>query len=65
MADKKVTFMFDKYQDEVALFRCDRTEKNYLAIGAEESIAELVILLVKHIKNMDNDKTLYVTFEES
>ena len=64
MADKKVTFMFDKYQNEVDLFRYDRTEANHLGIGTEESIAKLVVLLAKHIKNMDNGKTLYVTFEE-
>ena len=64
MADKKVTFMFDKHQNEVDLFRFDRTESHHLGVGTEESIAKLVVLLAKHIKNMDNGKTLYVIFEE-
>lgn len=65
MADKKVTFRFKKYQNEVYLFRTDRTEDDLLDIGTEESIATLAVLIAKHIKNMDKDKTLYVTFEES
>ena len=61
---KEVTYIFDKYNNDVDLFRVDRTDNNHLAIGTIDSIAEFVKLLSKHIEYMDNNKTLYVSIKE-
>lgn len=62
---KEVTFIFDKYDNDVDLFRTDRTDTNHMAVGSVDSIAEFLKLLARHLGNMNNGKTLYVTVKES
>ena len=61
MADKSSTFIFDKYDGGVDLFRNDREDAHCLAVGTNKSVSEFLYLLLNTIDSMKDESTLYVT----
>ena len=60
----KGTFLLDKYEGSVDLFKYDRKDANCLAIGKNKAIAKLFELIANEVDSMNNGETLYITFEK-
>ena len=60
----KGTYLLDKYDGDVDLFRYDRKDANCLAAGKNKAIAKLLELIANTVDTMNNGETLYITFEK-